>query len=258
MNVSGIAKRAGKVLSDNSPAILAGVAVTGTVSTAILASKGTIATIRDYDDFLNNTEDPYLNRYGLSKTDLVRRYWKNYIPAAATGLATVGCIIGATAVSNKRQAALISAYSLTEKAFSEFKEKAIENLGPKKTQAVFDDIARDRMEADPASKSEVIIMNAGKQLCYESFTGRYFESDVQTIRKAQNDMNTRILNEMYVSMNDFHEAIGLTPTRVGEELGFAVDNQLDVQFSSMMTDDERPCINLGYAQTPIRDFYKLS
>lgn len=258
MNISALTKTVGRTLADNSPAILAGVAVTGTVSTAFLAAKGTVETTRDYDFLRNNAEDAHVYQHGLTKAELVKRYWKNYIPAAATGLVTVGCIVGGTTVSHKRQAVLVSAYSLSERAFSEFREKAVESLGPKKTQEVYDNVARERMVSDPASKSEIVVMASGKQLCYESYSGRYFESDIETIRKAQNDMNTRILNEMYVSLNDFFDAIGLTTNSAGEELGFSIDNQIDVQFSAMLTDDQRPCICIGYSQTPIRDFYKLN
>ena len=104
---------------------------------------------------------------------------------------------------------------------------------------------------------EVIITGSGEVLCYETITGRYFNSSVETIRQAQNTLNAEMLNEMYVSLNDLFREIGLPVTGYGEEVGWTVDKQLDIQFSTVLSDDGRPAVAIGYNYTPIKGYSSL-
>lgn len=256
MNVTALSKAATKAVVDNSPAILTAVAVTGTASTAILAAKG---GIKASQALLERDLETRLSEFTKKEQflDDVKTTWKFYIPAATTGLMTVACIVGATTVNNKRNAALISAYSLSEKAFVEYKDKVVETIGEKKNVTIQDEVARDRIKNNPPVKERILATGKGDKLCYESWTGRYFYSDIETIRQAQNDVNEEILNSMSASLNEFHDRIGLEPSQAGEEVGWTTDRMLRVQFSSMLTEDSTPCLVVGYEVTPVRGFHKL-
>ena len=78
----------------------------------------------------------------------------------------------------------------------------VETIGKKKEQAIRDDIAKDRVTANPVR--EVVVTDRGSTLCYDSLSGRYFKSDIETLRKTVNDLNRRMRDEMFISLNDFY------------------------------------------------------
>lgn len=241
-----------KVLSDNMPLLLTSAAVAGVVSTTVLAVRATPQSLRDIWDAESD-----LDRKTTiwEKTRLV---WKYYIPAAVVGGATIASVIGAQSLNTKRQAALVGLYSLSNQAFVEYKDKVVEKLGEKKEKDIRDEVMKDRVENDPPKSSEIIITGKGEHLCYDSITGRYFKSDIEKVRKAQNDINHTCLNDMYASLNDFYRLIGLPVTAYGEEIGWRYDNLLDISFSSHVTEDGEPALCLDYAMDPIRGYYKMN
>lgn len=256
-HVTEILKGLRTTITDNSPAILTAVGVTGTVSTAVLTARAAFRVGKDvnaghYEPLMEGLEPEVYDAKALVKT-----YWKDFVPPAAVGLATIACILGANHVSTKRASAMAAAYTLTEKAFTEYKDKVVEQFGANKEQKIRDEIAQDRVTNDPVSSKQVIIAGSGDVLCYETLTGRYFQSSVEEIRRAANTINTTILSDMSVSLNEFFGEIGLPPTGFGEEMGWNLDNQLEPQFSAVMAEDGRPCIAIGYRHTPIKNYHKV-
>lgn len=251
MNLSSFAKLAQKSLIDHSPEILTGFAVAGVVSTAVMAVKVTPQAVRLIEE---QEEETHTYLTAKEKVQLTARC---YIPAVGIGVATIACIIGASSINTKRNAALMSVYTLTEKSFSEYQEKVTQTLGANKEQKIRDEVAQDRVAADPPSGKQIIITGKGEVLCYDTLSGRYFESSVETIRQAQNDVNAAIINDMYASQNDFYAKIGLSPTSYGEEFGWTTDKMLDIQFSAVLSEDSRPCIAISYLYSPTRDYHKF-
>ena len=252
-DVSKIIKSAKTTLSKHSPEILTGIGIAGMITTTVLAVKATPKAI----DIIREAE--YEAKEVLSKTEKFKMCWKFYIPSAVTCVASVSCLIGASSVNVRRNAALATAYSLSETALREYKEQVIETFGEKKEQIVKDKVAKEKIEKDPVSKNEVIITEKGNTLCYDSISGRYFISDIERIRKAANELNRRILLEMYVSLNEFYDELDLDHTKVGDDLGWTLDKGLiEIYFSSHITDDGRPCIVINYEVAPQYGYYSMS
>ncbi|UVK58701.1 hypothetical protein SEA_ARGAN_39 [Arthrobacter phage Argan] len=242
---------ASKFAVDNSPTILTGLAVAGTLTTAYLAVKATPAAMRDIQHAESEQTEP------LTKPEVVKLCWKHYVPAAATGLVTVTCIVGANTISSRRQAALIGMYTFTEKAFRDFQEKAEEHMGETKVQKVKDDVAKDYMDSNPVSQANVILTGHGQDLFLDELSGRYFLSTMEAIRKAENDIGRQCINEQYASQNDFYHALGIPSNGYGEEFGWNNDCPLEISFSTQFSDDGRPCGVLNYRIKPNQGFYKF-
>lgn len=256
MNTKGISnfiKTIGNKLSEHSPEILTGIGITGLLSTTVLAVKATPKALRLIDEKKeeNNTDE-------LTNTEVVKTCWKCYIPAAVTASVSVACLIGANSVNNKRNAVLATAYKLSESAFSEYKEKVIETIGEKKEEEVRDKIAKDRIEKNPVNNNEVIITGKGDVLCYDVVSGRYFKSDVDKIRKAENTLNKKLMNDMYCSLNEFYDLIGLPFTQIGFDLGWNVNDSLvEIEFSTQLSEDDTPCVVIQYSVLPKCDYQHL-
>jgi hypothetical protein len=235
-----------RYISDRSPLILASLAGAGVVATAVLTGK---ASIKASDILRAETEERTIReKIGLT--------WSLYVPAVSTGALTIACVTASTRIGTRRAAAMAAAYSLSEKAFVEYKDKVIEQIGKNKEEKVRDSIAADRVRKTPGS-TEIILSAETRVLCFDSITGRYFESTMETLRKAQNDINFAILNNMYASLSDLYDLIGLPDTPYSREVGWNADVQLEMSFSTVLSEDGRPCISLDYRVYPIRGYSRL-
>lgn len=257
MNFSGLVGRVTKFASDNSPAILTVVGVGGTLLTAYLTGKATFRMaelIRDEEDRLEEKLD---DRDRL-KFVFEEGHWREYIPAAATALTTISSMIAATRIGAQRAAAMAAAYSISERVYQEYKDKVLERLGRTKEQSLRDEIAQDRVRANPPTNREIIIAGQGSVLCYDAYTGRYFLSSIEELKKAQNDVNYHVNNDYYASLTDFYMLVGLPKTSHSDEVGWNSDKLLELNLTAVLTEDQRPCISIEFAVTPIRDYYRVS
>lgn len=239
----------------HSPEILTGVGIAGMITTTILAVKATpkacmLIEEKKYEDDLDK----------LKPLDMVKTTWKCYIPAGITCIVSIGCLIGASSVNIRRNAALTTAYALSETALKEYRSKVVETIGEKKEESVRDAIAKDKIEANPVKVNEIYISGKGDTLCYEVISGRYFKSDIDEIKRAVNRTNERLIKESwnYVSLNNFYEEIGLEPTKIGYDIGWRLDQGLiEVYFSSQLTTDGTPCLVIDYEDMPTYDYDKF-
>jgi len=240
-----------RVLGKNSTTILTGLSAFGVVSTGALAAEGGGKAYRILDHQVRN----HRVNYQMSRKETVKLVWKCFVPAAIMGGITIGLIIGAHKLHLGKEAALAGACSLGAATLREYQNKVIETIGADKHNAIKDSIHADRIANNPVGSREVLIVGTGDVLCYETLSGRYFQSDKQTILAAQNDLNRDLLNDMWVDLNDVYDALGLPPTRLGAELGWSVnDSNVEFKFSTQETPDGRPCLVIDYQVTPGSDY----
>lgn len=248
-----------KIVIDHSTTILSGLAVAGVVSTVALAIRATpIATAKLAEVRADKVteENPNLNQK-LSAKEVIQTTWRDYLPTTISGVVTVGCILGANQIGLSRNAAMLGAFTVVEGAFEQYKDQVVKVIGAKKHQEVVDKIQEERVQENPPVLKEVIITGGGTQLCYDALTGRYFQSDIESIRHAANEVNTTILSSMYASQNDFYELIGLPSVRIGSFLGWTVDNQLKPVFTSVLSTEGVPCLAIEYQSFPKQDFDRI-
>lgn len=240
-------------IEKHSPEILTGFGIAGMLTTTILAVKATPKALRLIEDKKKEKEVTK-----LTVLDTVKTTWKCYIPAAGLAVVSTGCLVGASKVSLKRNAVLATAYKVVETAHKEYREKVIETLGEKKEEAIRDKVAKQKLDDNPVQTNQVIVVDRDKTLCFDVFSGRYFEVNIDRIKRAENTLNRRMMLENYVSLNDFYEEIGLEPTPLGDELGWKIDNGfLNLDLSSQLTPDDRPALVINYNVAPVREYYKL-
>lgn len=252
-NISKIINEIQKAVIKHSPEILTGLGIAGMITTTVLAVKATPKAL----DLINDRKDE-LETEKLPPIEVVKTAWKCYIPAAVTCATSTACLIGASSVHLKRNAALATAYKLSESAISEYKDAVIDKIGEKKEQTIRDKVAEEKMKKNPVSSSEVFITEKGNTLCYDTISGRYFKSDIDRIKRAENAINKQLLDEMYVSLNDLYDELDLDHTKLGDELGWKIDDGLvELYFSSQLADDGTPCVVMDFTRAPKYNFSKL-
>ena len=244
-------KSAGRVLTKYSPGILTGIGITGMIGATFMAVKATPKAL-----YLIEAKKEESEVEELTPVETIKTCWKCYIPATLTTVVSAACLIGASTVSAKRNAAIATAYSISEAALREYQEKVVEVIGEKKEKAVRDAVAKDQIERDPVTKSEVVIIDSNSNtLCYEPLSGRYFKSTIDKIKKAEIKLDRQMIQEMYVSLNDFYWEIGLDETDLGDKMGWNLSKgYMDLSFSSQLADDGTPCAVIVYGIPPVYDY----
>lgn len=254
MNKEGLKrtiKSAERVLTKYSPGILTGIGIAGMIGATFMAVKATPKAL-----YLIETKKEEAEVEKLTSVETIKTCWRCYIPATLTTVLSAVCLIGASTVSAKRNAALATAYSISEAALREYQEKVVEVIGEKKEKAVRDAVAKDQIERDPVTKSEVVIIDSNSNtLCYEPLSGRYFKSTIDKIKKAEIKLDRQMIQEMYVSLNDFYWEIGLDGTDLGDQMGWNLSKgYMDLSFSSQLADDGTPCAVIVYGIPPVYDY----
>ena len=133
-NASKLFKDLTRTARRHQPEILAGLSVVGTVATAYFAAKGGRTAERTIQ-----ANPGIIPENGSRKDRWVaegRLTWRAYAPAALIGAATVTATVISATTSHKRTAAALAAYALSEKAYSEYKAIAAEELGVEKEKEV--------------------------------------------------------------------------------------------------------------------------
>lgn len=255
---SAITKTTEKFIIDNSPAILTGVGVVGSISTAVLAAKGGISSGRKIEDIeTERYHDKDASLGPLTTKEKLSWTWKNYLPAVGVGTLTITSIIMAQRINMKRAAALAAAYAISENKFKEYKGKVAETLGLKKEEALQAEIAQKDVNDKPPVSSQ-IIMAGGDVLFKDGQSGRYFRSTMEKVKQAQNDTNYEILHNNHCSLTDFYDRIGLSATSYSEEVGWNSDHLMELTFSAVITaDTQEPCLVMDYHVSPTRGYSRL-
>lgn len=240
------------VMIKHSPEIMTGVGIAGMITTTALAVKATPKAMELMEEkkYIEKSEK-------LSKVEIVKTTWKCYIPSMITGTFSIVCLVGANSVNSKRNTALAAAYSLSESALREYKTKVVETVGERKEQTVRDAIAKEKIVNNPVVSKEVIVTGKGETLCFDVVSGRYFRSDIEKLRKAENFLNRQMRDDMYISLNELYLEIGIEPISIGDDLGWNIDEgYIDLDFSSQLTEDGTPCLVVSYRIAPRYDFTK--
>lgn len=242
--------RSSAFLKQNSPTILTCIGGVGVIATSIMAVKATPKALQCIEQAKEEKGED------LTKLETVKAAGPVYIPAALTGIGTLACIFGANALSKRQQASLASAYALLNTSYNEYRKKVDELYGEDAGANVRAGIAKDKYDEEDITVSEE------KQLFFDQFSGRYFESTIEDVQRAEYRVNRDLVMRDYVSLNEFYEHLGVPTIEAGESLGwsnggnFAAYWQTWIDFSHQKTliDDDLECYIIHMQTEPTPDY----
>lgn len=245
-----------------SPTILAGLAIAGVVSTAYLACKAGPKAEEILKNHRKDMKDCYRDDKEAKRAvvcDTAKKIIPVIAPPVIMGGTTIACIIGSHSVSSRRIAALSAAYTLSESTVKNLNGKMEEMLGEKKARAIKDSIMNDKLKGDSEKDKKkledgsFVIPNDGTVLCKDLYSGRLFYSNAEKIKQAIAKCSYDIISDMYISLNDFYEAIGspqLSRIPLGDDLGWNIgdtmNGQLPITLTALLMEDGKPCLCLEY------------
>lgn len=228
-----------KGLRTQSPLLLSVASGAGVLTTAYLSARAgykSAEVIKEQQDGSVTTNSDFKRRVQLT--------WKLYIPPAGAVGASIACIVASSRVSGRRIAAAQTAASISAAAFEQYRGKVAELFGDGKEQKVRDELAGERVLSNPPPAG--IVVTGNKVICCELFTGRYFESDMETLRRAQNECNARAIREKNCMLTEFYWLVGLDVTSQSGEIGWENWKPMELRFSTVLTPDNRPCLTFEY------------
>ena len=250
-----------------------GLTIAGVVLTGITAAKAGIKADKILKDQKKKVEDLELNPDMTDETlaeekkeitvETIKQMAPVVIPPVVIAGATIYSAVSGYKSATKQIAAISAAYNLTEKKLMDYQDKAKELLGEKKAQSVTDAVATDKVNENPPREDSIFKTGHGEVLCLDDYSGRYFYSDPEHIRKCVNDINEQLRDEFYVSLNDFYDRLGLPNCKLGSDIGFCMeDGNLNVSFSftgaALGDRDNIPCLVLNYDVSPKYGFGDMS
>lgn len=247
MSLESFAKNAVAVVKDNSPSILAALAVGGIATSTYVAYNTGYYVGRDIGEW------EYENGEPLSAKKKVETYWKQHIPVFLLAGTTIACVIAGTAINNRRNAILGGTLALSETAFREYRDKVEKVVSKQKREQVDQELAQDKM--DKASYDGIIV-NGEDILMMEMISGRVFVSTTAKVEKAEIEIGRRMLNEDYVSVNEWYDELGLARTELGDTMGWNHENPLEVAFVAVKS-GEKPAMGITYRFRPTVSFNSL-
>ena len=244
-NMESIAKL-GKMglaaMNRNLPSVLSGAAIAGIVATVWTTYKAApeVNSALDgakwdkkYDagkDPTDGVDDVSLNAWETFKA-VAPYVWK---PAACVAFSAT-CVIAANVLNVQRLTMLAGAYKLSEKKLREYEEKAKELLGEKKATELHDEVVKE-MRDKPYDETTVTKTGKGDALFFDTFSGRYFRSSVEAIRKIESYLNKSLVCGDTVSLNQFYIELGLPEITFGDDFGWG--------FNDYISGSHAPCVDI--------------
>lgn len=219
-------------LKRNSSTILTCVGAIGVVATAVTAVKATPKAVELLERAREEKEED------LTKTEIIKVAGPAYIPSILIGASTIACIFGANALNQRQQGALMSAYALMDNSYKEYKAKLQELYGEDARKEIEGEIVKDRFE------DEDITVEDGKQLFFDYYSLRYFESTMEDVLKAENMFNKNYALTGYAALNEFYDSLDIPRLDHGYEIGWSRE-AADMFYGYDWIDFEHERVDLG-------------
>lgn len=236
-------------LTKNSSVILLGVAISGVVTTSVLAADGHIKAQEKRYEIVKDDKVKTM-------TNAIKARWIDYVPAIICGGVTIGAIIWGARISNKKIAAIGAAYTASKDAYSAYRKSVKEQIEDSKVLQKIDDGALQKQQNQ--STAQPVFIGEGTQLCFDVYSGRYFASDRETIRGVVNDINAELLANDRCSLNEYYERLGLETVDIGSQLGWNVEHLIEVEFgSTLRPEDGKASLAVKLTPDPSPSWYSL-
>lgn len=217
-------------LKRNASIILTCVGSVGVIATSVMAVKVTPKAL----GLLENAKKEKGEE--LTKTEKIKVVGPAYIPAVIMGISTIVCIFGVNALNRRQQAALISAYTLLDNSYKDYKKKLKQLYGKDSVDKIEEKIVKDEYNEKPC------LVEDRKELFYDNFSQRYFEASTEKVLYAEHALNRRIAYAHGAYLNEFYELLGLEPMDYGEFLGWFCDEICDTSLESRIEFDHSKII----------------
>lgn len=250
MEMNKLLYQSKRFFKQNGSTILTCVGAIGVIATAVMTAKASPKATR----LLEIAEEEKGEE--LTKLESIKVAGPVYIPTVVVGAATITCIFGANILNKRQQASLISAYALLDSSYKDYKKKVDELYGEDAGVHIREEIAKDKYD------DLDIKLDDDKQLFYDDFSGRYFESTMVDVVKAEYNINRQLNVNGGAYLNEFYEFLDIPQTPSGYELGWSTGilqsmywaEWIEFDHTEVVMDDGLECCIITMRYEPVIDF----
>lgn len=212
MKFDKIVSRTSYTIKKHGPLILSVLGAAGVILTAKLASdagkkigklESETPDFIEYDLFYEKPQQT-VNTFGL------------YLPTIVCGVATIGCILSSSFLSQKRQLSLVAAYAALDAKYKEIKKDYYEKHP--------DEYMTIRKKEYSESIQFMSENDYDELLYYDEYANRWFKRRPIEMMNAGYQFNRLFILRGYVSLNDYYTLVGLEPTVEGDTIGWSEYN----------------------------------
>jgi Family of unknown function (DUF6353) len=214
----------------------------GVLSTAYLAARASFQAARIIDKH-EEEHAPSSDRTTRTR-DRTALVWRLYVPSGLSAVGTVACIAGAKRIDGVRVLAAQTAVSVSEQAYRQYRDQIVAEFGDRKDQTYLSKVAEAKVDVSPPSST--LVVGDGKVICCELWTMRYFESSMDELVKAVNQVNHKMLSSDIATLDDLYYILGLQSTMISGNCGWESTRLLDLEISTIMSPDQKPCLAFEY------------
>lgn len=244
--VTRTASRQALVLSKHSPRILFVAGVVGVAATTVSACKATLrveSILDDHQGQLSVIKGTQSEKYSEKdrKHDVAVLYVKTsmslvrlYAPAIVLGSLSITALTSSHNILSRRNAGLTAAYAATDKAFREYRERVVGDLGEDKDKEYrygSEDVTR-IVEDKNGPKKEIAKAYSGDKS--PSQYARIFgpdnpswsptpEYNVARLKIQQNWANDKLRSKGHLLLNDVYDLLEMDRTPAGSQVGWLWD-----------------------------------
>lgn len=130
-------------IKKNGATILTCVGAVGVVATAVTAVKATPKAMVLLNAAKKEKGEP------LTKLEMIKVAGPVYIPSILIGTGTIACVIGSNVLNKQHQAALVSAYTMLDQSYKEYRAKTEELYGEEAVKQIEDELEKDHCPRRP-------------------------------------------------------------------------------------------------------------
>lgn len=250
----------------HSPTILFGAGVVGVVGTVVLASKATLKLDEiitenerkqaQASDLVQNTQgdysaSDYAKDMAQLKVRLVRDVAKIYLPAAALGVVSIGCLTGSHVVLTKRNTAIMAAYATVDQSFKDYRKRVIDKYG----KDVDDELNYETELRAVTTKDEMgnDIVTSQRAITGHSQYARFFdqlcspwqatpELNMIFLKSQQNYANDLLRARGHVLLHEIYDMLDIPRSKESTVVGWVKDGKGNNFIDFGIFDGDRPAV----------------
>lgn len=193
------------------PEILTGLSIIGVTYVAISSAKAS----KKAEELKKEAEE--LKGEPLTKKEEIFAAAPAYVKPAVGVIITAGCIIGSNSFNRKQQVSLAATAIAMEKAYKQFKSKAIEKYGEDFEEVVKKAIADGGVkDAEPAKD--------GEELYYDESLREWYYADPKDVIIAHFSVKEKLDDDGECTLSDYREYLGLDWKPENDGIGWDIDS----------------------------------
>lgn len=259
----------------DSPRLLFGLGLAGTVVSTVLACRATLKLEDVLDDFQAEVSGQQNRKQripdgGYTRSeynrDMALVYAKGtgniarlYGPSILVGTAAISCLTGSHVVLEKRNAGLTAAYSALQLSYNEYRKRVIEQIGQEKELDVYHSAKTEKLHEDGV---KTVVKRADPNT-WSQYSRFFDETNINWYRNSElNRMfvqcqqtwaNDLLKSRGHIFLNEVYDMLGFPRTKAGAVVGWVLGNGDDFVDFGLYSAASSQFIN-GWEQSIVLDF----